>query len=63
MCLGKTQRGNRVVAAPVETRRGKGVLKRRVCKLSHSSHVRHCDPADHQAALSMGFSRQEYWSG
>lgn len=26
MCLGKTQRGNRVVVASVETRRGKGVL-------------------------------------
>ena len=22
-----------------------------------------CDPVDHQAPLSMGFSRQEYWSG
>ena len=28
-------------------------------------HVRLCDPTDcsHQAPLSMGFSRQEYWSG
>ena len=22
-----------------------------------------CDPLDHQAPLSMGFSRQEYWNG
>ena len=22
-----------------------------------------CNPVDHQAPLSMGFSRQEYWSG
>ena len=29
------------------------------------SHVQLCDPMDysHQAPLSMGFSRQEYWSG
>ena len=23
----------------------------------------YCDPLDHKAPLSMGFSRQEYWSG
>jgi len=22
-----------------------------------------CDPMDHQASLSIGFSRQKYWSG
>ena len=41
----------------------------RVCVLSHFSCVRLCDPrvgrrtAVHQAPLSVGFSRQEYWSG
>ena len=34
------------------------------CVLSRLSHVCLCRPADsHQAPLSMGFSRQEYWSG
>ena len=36
------------------------------CMLSHFSHVRLCATlwtAAHQAPLSMGFSRQEYWSG
>ena len=36
------------------------------CMLSHFSCVRHCaNPMDcsPQAPLSMGFSRQEYWSG
>ena len=27
------------------------------------SHVQFCNPMDHQSLLSMGFSRQEYWSG
>ena len=38
---------------------------RYVCKLSRFSHVQVCDPwtVAHQAPLSMGFSRQEYWSG
>ena len=39
--------------------------------LSHFSHVRLCNPGDcaipeaaaHQAPLSLGFSRQEHWSG
>ena len=34
--------------------------------LSHFSHVRLCatpETAAHQAPPSMGFSRQEYWSG
>ena len=34
--------------------------------LSHFSHVRRCATpwtAAYQAPLSMGFSRQEYWSG
>ena len=33
--------------------------------LSHFSHVWLCDPMNiaYQAPLSMGFSRQEYWSG
>ena len=34
--------------------------------LSHFSHVRLCatpQTAAHQAPLSLGFSRQEYWSG
>ena len=34
--------------------------------LSHSSHVRLCatpQTAAHQAPLSLGFSRQEHWSG
>ena len=37
-----------------------------VCMLSHFSRVWLCDPMDCsllQAPLSMGFSRQEYWSG
>ena len=36
-----------------------------VCVLSCFSHVRLCDPwtVAHQAPLSMGVSRQEYWSG
>ena len=36
------------------------------CMLSHISHVRLCATlwtAAHQAPLSTGFSRQEYWSG
>ena len=36
------------------------------CMLSHFSHVRLCETpqtAAHQAPLSLGFSRQEYWSG
>ena len=36
------------------------------CMLSHFSHVQLCATAwtaAHQAPLSMGFSRQEYWSG
>ena len=35
------------------------------CMLSHFSRVWHCETlwtAAHQAPLSMGFSRQEYWS-
>ena len=35
------------------------------CMLSHFSHVPLCNPMNYiacQAALSMGFSRQEYWS-
>ena len=36
----------------------------RACLLSRLSHVCLCRPSDsHQAPLSMGFSRQEYWSG
>jgi len=34
--------------------------------LSHFSHVRLCatpETAAHQASLSLGFSRQEHWSG
>ena len=27
------------------------------------SHLTLCDPMDRQAPLSMGFSRQEHWSG
>ena len=48
-------------AAPWE-----GILTRCVpCVLSHSVVSDSCDPIDctHQAPLSMGFSRQEYWSG
>ena len=35
------------------------------CVLNSFGHVRLCDSTDgsHQAPLSMGFSRQEYWSG
>ena len=36
------------------------------CMLSHFSHIRLCATlwtAAHQAPLSTGFSRQEYWSG
>ena len=36
------------------------------CMLSHFSHVQLCATpwtAAHQAPLSTGFSRQEYWSG
>ena len=35
------------------------------CVLSHSVMSDSCDPQTvaHQAPLSMGFSRQEYWSG
>ena len=39
---------------------------KRVCVLSHFSCVWLCDPMDYiawQAPLSMGSSRQEYWSG
>ena len=37
-----------------------------VCVLSRFSRVRHCETpwtVAHQAPLSVGFSRQEYWSG
>ena len=38
-----------------------------LCALSHSGCPTLCDPMDsllaHQAPLSVGFSRQEYWSG
>ena len=37
-----------------------------VCVLSHFSHVQPCVTPwtiAHQASLSMGFSRQEYWNG
>ena len=37
-----------------------------MCVLSHSFDLTLCNPMDyiaHQAPLSMGFSRQEYWSG
>ena len=35
-----------------------------VCMLSHFSHVRLCNPMDCSPPVSsMGFSRQEYWSG
>ena len=34
-----------------------------VCVKSLQSCPTLCDPMDHQPALSMGFSRQEYWSG
>ena len=36
-----------------------------VCVLVTQSRPTFCDPRTvaHQAALSMGFSRQEYWSG
>ena len=35
------------------------------CMLSHFSHIQLCDPIDgsHQAHPSLGFSRQEHWSG
>ena len=42
------------------------ISKGRVCVLSHFSRVRLCVTlwtVAHQAPLSMGFSRQEYWSG
>ena len=42
------------------------ILLHCVCILNHFSHVQPCHPMDHiacQAFLSMGFSRQEYWSG
>ena len=38
----------------------------RTCRLSHFSHVRFFAApwtVTHQAPLSMGFSRQEYWNG
>ena len=34
-----------------------------LCVLSRFSCVRLCDPVACQAALSVAFSRQEYWSG
>ena len=40
--------------------------KSQFCMLSHFSHVRLCVTlwiVDHQASLSMGFPKQEYWSG
>ena len=48
-----------------------GGLARWLCQvllllLSHFSHVRLCETpqtAAHQALLSLGFSRQEHWSG
>ena len=34
-----------------------------VCVLSHSVVSNSCDPIDYSLPGSMGFSRQEYWSG
>ena len=45
---------------------GKKLLGEEECVLSHSSHVPHFATPwtiAHQAPLSIGFSRQEYWSG
>ena len=45
---------------------GLGSFTQQTCVLSHFSHVQLCVTlwtVAHQAALSMGFSRQEYWSG
>ena len=41
------------------------IKKRNVCVCLLLSRVRLCNPMDYslQAPLSMGFSRQEYWSG
>ena len=45
--------------------RGKCKLRLLALKsvLSRFSHINSCDSIAHQAPLSMGFSRQEYWSG
>ena len=43
-----------------------GMLQVRILLLSLFSHVRLCatpETAAHQAPLSLGFSRQEHWSG
>ena len=45
---------------------GRHIKKCLVCALSHFSHVQVCATLwtlAHQSPLSMGFSRQEYWSG
>ena len=42
------------------------LLSLHVCMLSHFSHIQLCSTlltVARQAPLSMGFSRQEYWSG
>ena len=42
------------------------LLSLHVCILHHFSHIQLCSTiltVAHQAPLSMGFSRQEYWSG
>ena len=45
---------------------GRKVMTNLLLLLSHFSHVRLCvtpETAAHQAPLSLGFSRQEHWSG
>ena len=42
---------------------GQGKLNRCVCVLSHVQLLATPCTAAHQAPLSVGFSRQEYWSG
>ena len=43
-------------------RSSKALPKAKVIEVAQSCPIL-CDPMDHQAPPSMGFSRQEYWSG
>ena len=65
-CLPNLGRGHQGSQPLYKQNKGDREWLMHTCMLSHFSCVRHCaNPMDcsPQAPLSMGFSRQEYWSG
>ena len=55
--------GKMLFAGVIELRRGHGGSAQCPCSLSHVQLFAIPWTVAHQAPLSMGFSRQEYWSG